>query len=172
MEFNFELGLKEISYKTVVCSHRIAVRAIIMLDGLLLMVQNNKGDVKLPGGGVMQGETHYGAIRREVKEETGYTVSKINELIGAVKERKEDIYKEDTVFEMTSYYYLCMIDEEREELEKFELDDYEKDLGFVPVWLSIKQAIKINESVLKENNDINTWIIREIEVLKRLDGLF
>lgn len=38
------------------------------------MIEDNFGEVKLPGGGIDSGEDDYKALVREVKEETGYDV--------------------------------------------------------------------------------------------------
>ena len=52
--------------------YRVAVRGIVFIDGKLLMIEDNFGEVKLPGGGIDSGEDDYKALVREVKEETGY----------------------------------------------------------------------------------------------------
>lgn len=54
--------------------YRVAVRGIVFIDGKLLMIEDNFGEVKLPGGGIDSGEDDYKALVREVKEETGYDV--------------------------------------------------------------------------------------------------
>ena len=53
---------------------RIAVRAVTFIDGKLLLIQNNRGELKLPGGGIEPGEDDPTALIREVKEETGYDI--------------------------------------------------------------------------------------------------
>ena len=65
-EHNYDEALGEI--------YRVAVRGIIFLDGRLLMIQSDFGEVKLPGGGMEEGETDEQTLIREVKEETGYDV--------------------------------------------------------------------------------------------------
>lgn len=54
--------------------YQVAVRGIVFIDGKLLMIEDNFGEVKLPGGGIDSGEDDYKALVREVKEETGYDV--------------------------------------------------------------------------------------------------
>ena len=41
---------------------RIAVRGIIFVDGKLLLIEDNKNEVKLPGGGQEEGETDIDTI--------------------------------------------------------------------------------------------------------------
>lgn len=65
-EKNYAPDLEEI--------YRVAVRGIIFIDGKLLMIEDSFGEVKLPGGGIDDGEDDYKALAREVKEETGYDV--------------------------------------------------------------------------------------------------
>ena len=65
-EKNYSLDLEEI--------YRVSVRGIVFIDGKLLMIEDNFGEVKLPGGGIDSGEDDYKALVREVKEETGYDV--------------------------------------------------------------------------------------------------
>lgn len=143
---------------------RIAVRAIIMKDDKLLMVTNNKGDIKFPGGGVETGETHAIAIKREVEEETGYRVLNVGAQAGIIIEKRKDLYDLNCIFEMKSYYYMCTISEEKSTQS---LDEYEAELGFLPRWVSLGEAIEINSGATKLI-DKNPWVERELYVLKQL----
>lgn len=70
----------------------------------------------------------------------------------------------NSVFENISYYFLCEI-LDIQELQQ--LDEYELELGFYPVWISLDKAIKQNESLLlDETREKNDWVDRETEVLK------
>jgi len=54
------------------CLYRIAVKAIIIRDGRLLLVQEQDDEWwSIPGGGVDYGETVDQALRRELSEELG-----------------------------------------------------------------------------------------------------
>lgn len=146
-------------------SLRVAARAIIMNGNKLLMVHNNKGDYKFPGGGIKEGEEHELAVAREVLEETGYIVKNIESKVGLTIERRMDTQEENTLFEMSSHYYLCNVLEEKKEQA---LDDYEAELDFKPIWISTEEAIQCNERLIANNEDKNPWVVRELYVLKRL----
>lgn len=104
-------------------NRRVAVRAVIYKNDLLLMVKSNKGDYKLPGGGLEKGEEHKNTVIREVLEETGYNVNNVREYLGEVIERNNDTFEEGSYFEMISHYYFCEIDDI---IGVQKLDDYEK----------------------------------------------
>ena len=145
--------------------HRIAVRAVIQRGPSLLMILSaNVGDYKFPGGGVQAGETHEQALRREVSEECGAELSHMGEEIGSVVEYNHAKDSGFETFKMTSYYYRCEV------MDGFgaqDLDDYERDLGFRPVWVSIEEAIQQNKSLLEADKRPG-WLKREIFALEYL----
>lgn len=145
---------------------RAAVRAVIMKDNKLLMVYSGPGDYKFPGGGVKNGEVNEEALVREVLEETGYSIVKIKEKLGMVKTINNDQYEEGSIFEMESHYYLCQI-EDKQGLQQ--LDEYEAELGFQPVWISIEDAIRNNEEIMLKDS-CNSWVGRETKVLHLLNA--
>ena len=144
------------------CRMRSAVRAVMYQAGKLLMVYSNKnGDYKFPGGGIEKDENEEAALRREVKEETGYDISVIGEkIISACEYRKYD----DDEFVMESNYYVCSISDGQGHQD---LDDYEKDLGFVPFFVSAEEAYRANISLLGTGNE-PSWTKREALVLEKL----
>lgn len=166
MFFNYELGLQNLDKEKVKMNYRVAVRAIIFKDNDLLMVHTNKGDYKFPGGGVNSEESHEEALKREVSEETGYILDSVSDKVGVITERKADEYEESSVFEMSSHYYICEISNSTTIQQ---LDDYEAELDFRPVWISVDKAIEINEEILNEDNkDRNPWVDRDTSVLKEI----
>ena len=169
MFFNFTLGIPKTEKEKSKVSLREAIRAVIIKDDKILMVHTNKGDYKFPGGGVESGESHEETLVREVKEETGYIISSISEKIGTAIERSIDAFEKDSIFEMISYYYLCVVSE-NQALQ--ELDDYEMELGFYPQWLNIDDAIKNNERIIKDTSvQMNNWVPRDTSVLHRLKSI-
>ncbi len=140
--------------------YRTAVRGVILRGRDLLMIHSARGgDYKFPGGGVKEGETHRQALCREVQEECGMSITQIGPELGAVIEYNFPIEKDYAVFKMTSHYYRC---DAEGEFEAQELDDYERELGFEPVWIDIDEAIRLNQALLR----VDDWVKREIFVLE------
>lgn len=145
---------------------RQAVRAVVLKDNKLLLIHTNKGDYKFPGGGMEQEESHQETIIREVEEETGYRVDKVDELIGITIEKKPDKYDRTKIFEMTSYYYLCTVGSGQMEQK---LDQYEAEQEFKPVWISPRNALSKNIELIKHRKSgLNPWICREVFVMQKL----
>ena len=162
--------LKEIFHKKGINTagrtvSREAVRGII-IDGekLLMICSERNGDYKFPGGGIEDGETHENTLIREIKEESGAEV--IGEItpFGRVIEYDLPIEKDYDVFRMTSYYYLCEVGVAMSEQK---LDQYEKELGFVPIWVGIDMAIRQNSCVLQDpHKQAPRWTKRDLAVLE------
>lgn len=166
MLFNYVLGLQETNTENMNVNYREAVRGIILHNDNILMVHSNKGDYKFPGGGINIGENHEETLKREVREETGYIIENVINKIGVVTERNVDEYEKDSIFEMISYYYLCKVSDKQVFQQ---LDDYEKELDFRPIWIDLDKAIYLNEEILKNQiKDKNRWVYRETTVLKAL----
>ena len=163
---NFNKIIEEPKIKNLKSTiYREAVRAIIFNNDHILLVQSNRGDYKFPGGGLEDNETHYSGLLREVQEETGYINCMVNDKVGIVIERKVDEFDHNALFQMTSHYYLCKLTNEEKISQK--LDDYESRLDFTAKWVSLDDAIKQNENLIKESRK-NSWLERETFVLKKL----
>lgn len=166
MILNEVLGIQEIKDNNTRITTRQAARAVILKDGKMLMVHTNKGDYKFPGGGVKRQEEIKEALKREVAEETGYIVKSIGEKLGMIIQRNVNQFNTNGIFEMTSYYYYCDVNDIPESQH---LDKYEEDQEFRPVWITIDEVIKENELILQgKKADINPWVYRETLALKRL----
>ncbi|MDA3811906.1 MAG: NUDIX domain-containing protein [Spirochaetaceae bacterium] len=147
--------------------NRQAVRALIYNGNEVLFIYSPvNGDYKLPGGGIENGEDHESALKREVLEECGYTLSKISEKIGLITEYSEAMEKDKAFFQMDSHYYTCKISDQKQ--VKQNLDDYEKDLKMKPVWIIPQEALKKNQNIIIENSPPPKWIKREILFLEYL----
>ena len=146
---------------------RRAVRAVVQENGKYLLVYSaEEGDYKFPGGGVMAGESHADALRREVLEETGRTLKQLKTLLGTTIELDFPKGADTSVFRMISFYYLCDL---RDGESPLTLDPYENELGFTPVWVTPQQALRNNEELgFREGSDQLFWLARETAVLRAL----
>ena len=146
---------------------REAVRAIVLRGEQVLMVHSTvNGDYKFPGGGVEAGEEHTTTMQRELMEECGVQLKTIIAEFGRVEEYDQAQEDEIDLFHMNSYYYVCEVEEG---FGAQNLDDYERDYGFTPEWVTLEHAIAVNRSLL-ENSPINIqhWVWRELFVLEMI----
>ena len=119
---------------------RPSVRGIVIRDGKILMVHSLKYDYyKFPGGGIEAGESKAEALRREVREETGFDVDpdSIREY-GLVHRRSRG--KETDLFIQDNFYYLCKVSDGVGQ----ELDDYEAEECFTPEFVTPQWAVEVN----------------------------
>lgn len=141
--------------------YRVSVRGIIFKDNKLLLIQNDFGEVKLPGGGVEPGEDDYRALAREVKEETGYDI--ITESIvtfGEIEEKRLSNH-EPLIWHQINRLYFCEVHPNHGECKYTE---NEKKYGLRQVYYSLDEAIKINEDMLNREGK-NAWNQREYKTL-------
>ena len=138
----FEVDLKDYEGCTKVF-RRPSARAIILKDDKIALVYaTNEKYYKFPGGGIHDDEDKKKALIREVREESGLNV--IPESIveyGSVLRRQRSDKDADTIFEQENYYYLC---ETGDAAGSQNLDEYEKEAGFMLVYVDIDEAIKVN----------------------------
>ena len=141
--------------------YRNAVRAIIFIDDKLAMIQSSKyGDIKFPGGGVNAGEDNISALKREVQEETGLIIKldTVNEY-ARVREIRKSIFELDQIFDATSIYYTCEVEDEIGEIN---LDPYEIEYGYKLIYIEPQKAIISNNLIEL------AWVKRENFILEKL----
>ena len=145
---------------------RNAVRAVIIKENKILMVHLGKtNEYKFPGGGIEENETVEEALAREVLEEAGCNVIRIEEKIGIMIELGIAEEDENSIFKMISEYYAVKIGDNQFDQK---LDKYEEELEFMPCWTEIEKAYKTNREII-DNEDASTpWIRRETRVLEIL----
>jgi 8-oxo-dGTP pyrophosphatase MutT (NUDIX family) len=123
---------------------RPSVRGIIIRGGKIAMMHSRKYDYyKLPGGGIEPGETLEETLIREVREESGLivipeTMKEFGYVRRIEKGRHEDIFVQD------NYYFTC---EAEVELTAQELDAYEEEEQFTLEFVTVEQAVHVNETV-------------------------
>lgn len=146
---------------------REAVRGILMLENRLWMVfSSRQGDYKFPGGGIQPGEGHPAALEREIHEETGMSGIKIIKPFGQTIEYDLAIEPDYDTFKMVSTYYWC---KPGAITTAQQLDPYEAELGFTPVWIELEQAIQANRGILQgPRASVSRWVRRELFVLETL----
>jgi len=140
---------------------RIAVRGIIFVDGKLLLIEDNRNEVKLPGGGQEEGETDIETLIREVREETGCTV--ITETVrpfGYIEEKRKSIH-ENMIWHHFSRLYFCDVTDERSGTE---YSENEKKHGMQFRMYTIDEAIARNRAMLNNIGEL-IWNQREYRTL-------
>jgi len=119
---------------------RLAAKAVIVSDGAVLLTRNlhpedPDGDFYLlPGGGQHHGESLATCARREVREETGYSVFVddvlwVRDYIGASHEFAEweaDVHQVEVMFS-------CSIDATAKMAEPTEPDTWQLSVDWVPI---------------------------------------
>ena len=135
---------------------------------LLMIYSPVNGDYKFPGGGIKLGEPHEEALRREIREESGATLTQVTGEFGKTIEYANAFDDDFDTYKQASYYYFCEINGE---IGNLDLDDYEEELGFRPVWVDIETALETNKRVLAESDPSPRWVRREIFVLEIMKNI-
>lgn len=124
---------------------RPGIYGIILHDEKILLVPSDNG-YDLPGGGIELGEKLHDAVKREVKEETGYDVSVVS-----IVDCDDSFFTFDEKHNYHSIlvYAVCTVVDWNPIKQK--LGEYEHTTLNVrpPEWLSLKSlsSIKINSTV-------------------------
>ncbi len=168
MEQLFQIDLQDYEGTNHVY-RRPSARGIIFDDnGRIALVYSEKEKYyKFPGGGIHDDEDKVEALIREVKEETGLIViPKSVQEFGSVLRRQRSNKSFDTLFEQENFYYFCEV---MKETSSQNLDDYEKEAGFVLKFVDLSEAIDTNSKYKSEDFFDEIMIQRELRVLQLID---
>ena len=170
MKCLFEIDLKDYEGCTKVFRRPSARAVILKGDKIALVYATEEKYYKFPGGGIHDDEDKKEALIREVREETGLNVipESIREY-GSVLRKQKSEKSDDTVFEQENYYYLC---ETEDTCGAQDLDEYEKDAGFMLVYSDIDEAIKTNGLFTSDSKVDEIMIDRERRVLEMIKEEF
>ena len=166
----FEIDLKDYEGCTKVFRRPSARAVILKGDKIALVYATEEKYYKFPGGGIHEDEDKKEALIREVREETGLSVipGSIREY-GSVLRKQKSEKADDTVFEQENYYDLC---ETEDSCGAQDLDEYEKDAGFMLVYADIYEAIKANGIFTSDSKADEIMIDRERRVLEMIKEEF
>jgi len=159
---------------------RVATRAIVRRGDDLLLLRSRSGDYRFPGGGLDAGETIAANLARELLEECGARLLRVDEhLLTVVDERPAR--EPGAVLEQESAYYRCSV---HDGLEEVEHDLRERTLELEPVWVDLHAALEANRSLRRarraaaappgtdtaDDPDDLAWIERETLALEVVAG--
>ena len=151
------------------CTHtfrRDSARAIILREGRVAMVHSRRDDYyKFPGGGIEKDESPIDAMMRETREEAGLIVrpETVREY-GYVHRIQRGGQDPQECFIQDNYYYLC--EAEAEALPP-QMEAYEAEAGFEPVFVDARAAIRVNRECAAGSR-YHTMLLREAQVLEML----
>ena len=131
------------NYLGYVKDSRKACRAIIIEDDkLLLSYAKNIDQYMLPGGGIEIGESEVECVKRELIEETGYSIE-VDECTLEIKE-----YYEDFLY-INHYFVGKVIGQKERHLTEEEIEE-----GLEPRWVDLEDIISIFASHEKYKNTL------------------
>lgn len=148
---------------------REAVRAIIISGNkILLMFSNTDRMYGTPGGGIALNESRLDTLYRELLEEVGGFKVKIVEHLGQTEEIRESRSLKKPIRILTDYYHVDVLD-----FVTSALEEHEEEMGLEPMWVSIDDAIKKNEHILKVLSERKiSFYYTQTEILKFVKDRF
>lgn len=134
--------------------HRRAVRGIVIDsdNNIALLHAKNEGYYGLPGGGVDSEETYEQGIARECKEEVGCDIE-IMKYIGTTFEYR----KRNNLLNESWGYITKVIGEKGSPI--LVGDENEAEKNSVLIWVSLKEAIRLMESIPIQSELYNQYCV-------------
>jgi ADP-ribose pyrophosphatase YjhB (NUDIX family) len=149
---------------------REVVRGIVIRgDMLLLMYSTQDRMYGTPGGGIILNESKLDTLHRELQEEVGANQVKIIEHLGCVEEIRESRSQYGKVVRIISDYYLVEV----LHFISAKLEEHEEEMGLIPMWVKIDEAISQNLKVLGTRNHPKIdFYYTQTEMLKYIKNRF
>ncbi|MDR0904784.1 MAG: NUDIX domain-containing protein [Oscillospiraceae bacterium] len=122
---------------------RTSARGVCVRDGKALMIKYGWGGYGFPGGGIEDGETMRETITREIREEVGYNVESVGDLLTCVIHRKREIAYGHEWFEQPNFFFLCEVGIKDEQAREYE-----------SVWVDLQEALAINNTIPDRERDV------------------
>ena len=159
---------------------RLATRAVVRRGDDLLLLRSRSGDYRFPGGGLDEGETVAANLARELLEECGARLLRVDEQVLTVVDERP-AREPGAVFAQESQFYLCDV---HDGLAEVEHDLRERTLELEPVWVDLHAALESNRALrdarraaaaplgtdTAEDPDDLAWIERETLALEVVAG--
>ena len=145
---------------------RNSARGIILRANRVAMIHSAVyGYYKFPGGGIEAGESPADAMIREVREEAGLIVKPetVREF-GCVHRIQRGLGDPEEIFIQDNFYFICQAEDE---MQPPQLEAYEAEAGFMPVFVDAREAIGVNREIAPRNR-YRTMLLREARVLEML----
>jgi len=149
---------------------RDVVRGIILRDGSILLMFSQKDQMYgTPGGGITLNESKLDTLHRELLEEIGAKQVKIIEHLGVVEEIRESRSSFGKVLRIVSdYYHVDVL-----QFISTRLEEHEEEMGLIPMWVKIDEAIRQNEQVMQSLKQPKiTFYYTQTEMLKYIKSRF
>ncbi len=140
---------------------RKSMRGVIFIDGKLLVVETGNGEIKLPGGGMEEGETEMETLYREVLEETGRRIIPDTVRLFYTIEERRPSFKEYAIWHQISKIFYCDVDDSITE-PRYTPGEIRKNMHVA--LMSVEDAIEKSRKIIS-GTDFKPWNTREYRTL-------
>jgi 8-oxo-dGTP pyrophosphatase MutT (NUDIX family) len=133
---------------------RASTRGVCVRDGKALMIKYAWGGYGFPGGGIESDETMRETVAREIREEVGYEVTNVGNLLMCVVDRIGDMQvhgQNHKWFEQRNFFFTC---EAGSEIFEQQLTPEEQTREYKPVWVNLREALTVNSTLPQRERDV------------------
>ncbi len=140
---------------------RKSMRGVIFIGDKLLVVETGNGEIKLPGGGMEEGETEMDTLYREVLEETGRRIIPDTVKLFYTIEERRPSFKEYAIWHQISKIFYCEVDDSITE-PRYTPGEIRKNMHVA--LMSVEDAIEKSRKIIS-GTDFKPWNTREYRTL-------